>query len=738
MSSPRRKEKGANSNQTAMTSSPRSGRSLRSRRKIDSIDEEDREDLTTGRERSLNVLAQVASETLENEPKPQRRKRKMTMRHLQTLDSLNLEQISELSERNLMMLFADNSANEMTRNFTFTCCLMPKKCREKFTSFGNEERARSSVSQHLLEHIEQLKKEAKDLGTKFKFTAEPVHTRDRKLSELCSTKKRKNATIKKGPPLGSVKFKELSGKYTALKHSHAQSESNSDGDRSCEEESCDENTDGSLSPKHSQKLSHKHSKSVTENSNKPNSDTDTSDQDNTVKRIEENEQFIIDLLSRTQPHHDHCYTTIFGKRKGIDKMHFDLDSSENEEEDHMDVGNSSYNPIQNIITGLPEEEETLKNKNDKRHPILFLRHRSPDENVPMVSKEEIISESTSEEEYDAHSGQKPYPPMPKSALAQKGRIPIPEEFELLSGSEGEVDTKVTKKKKNSKTGNWLKRGDGGLEWEPKLALKYIRDLKNKKKDEKFSLRCKICKDKTFTAAATLMYHYRSHAGIKPFVCLICNTTFTRQHSLNYHMLIHNNQSRFTCKDCGRKFRHPSHFKEHLRRHTGETPFECMDCGQKFKTRNTYKRHLKTRHGKLLTATGIHQMSKEEFARVRTRPHKGFKYYSTEMFEKYEKLDKEFSEAMKAHPNLTPIPDSLRNSINRNGESSGRKQHSESDTESDEDLSTSSDSESEDDDEEEDTDGTKEDQEESDDGKEANSEEEENNSLYVPVGIVVKS
>lgn len=50
------------------------------------------------------------------------------------------------------------------------------------------------------------------------------------------------------------------------------------------------------------------------------------------------------------------------------------------------------------------------------------------------------------------------------------------------------------------------------------------------------------------------------SGIKPFVCLICNTTFTRQHSLNYHMLIHNNQSRFTCKDCGRKFRHPSHFK----------------------------------------------------------------------------------------------------------------------------------------------------------------------------------
>ena len=44
----------------------------------------------------------------------------------------------------------------------------------------------------------------------------------------------------------------------------------------------------------------------------------------------------------------------------------------------------------------------------------------------------------------------------------------------------------------------------------------------------------------------------------------------------------------------------------------------MDCGLKFKTRNTYKRHLKTRHGKLLTASGIHQLSLEEFAKVRTR------------------------------------------------------------------------------------------------------------------------
>ena len=47
----------------------------------------------------------------------------------------------------------------------------------------------------------------------------------------------------------------------------------------------------------------------------------------------------------------------------------------------------------------------------------------------------------------------------------------------------------------------------------KLALKYIRELRYKSRpNEAVTLVCKICRDKTFTATATLLYHYRSHAG----------------------------------------------------------------------------------------------------------------------------------------------------------------------------------------------------------------------------------
>ncbi|XP_076639254.1 uncharacterized protein LOC143351533 isoform X2 [Colletes latitarsis] len=159
--------------------------------------------------------------------------------------------------------------------------------------------------------------------------------------------------------------------------------------------------------------------------------------------------------------------------------------------------------------------------------------------------------------------------------------------------------------------------------EREMALAFMDRIKKKGNPTGSNLQCRICNPpRSFTAPTTLVSHYRSHAGIKPYECRICRAVFTRRHSLKYHMLIHQNQTRFTCADCGKKFRHPSHFREHRRRHTGEAPFGCDDCGQRFKTRNTYKRHLKTRHGKVLTTTGeLLYLSEEDFQKVRTNKKK---------------------------------------------------------------------------------------------------------------------
>ncbi|KAG7199250.1 hypothetical protein KM043_018116 [Ampulex compressa] len=163
--------------------------------------------------------------------------------------------------------------------------------------------------------------------------------------------------------------------------------------------------------------------------------------------------------------------------------------------------------------------------------------------------------------------------------------------------------------------------------EREMALAFMDRIKKKGNPTGNNLECHICNPpRSFTAPTTLVSHYRSHAGIKPYECRICRAVFTRRHSLKYHMLIHQNQTRFTCADCGKKFRHPSHFREHRRRHTGEAPFGCDDCGQRFKTRNTYKRHLKTRHGKVLTTTGeLLYLSEEDFQKVQTNRKKKFDF-----------------------------------------------------------------------------------------------------------------
>ncbi|XP_061165914.1 uncharacterized protein LOC133174827 [Saccostrea echinata] len=626
MATPKQKEK-LTKEKSKKTVSPGSDRTLRQRKiKVETEDED-------SSYMSLDVLAQVASATLEKEPAGSKHKspaKRITKRNVQNLEMFNLEQIQLLSERCLVNFFSKLTSNEITRNFIFTCALMPDKCEVQYKSFGNETQARLRMKKHLNAHIQDLLKEQKDPKNKNmqEFVAEPVHVKEKRQKEISGPKRK--------PTTGSKNYvynrtsKPKRKRYTELDAQVPSDQNELVDEADVQMERVDGDDKESLIQQHFsersfmlRKYAHKQSTRLQQKLMKKGETTkevtieggEESDVgDDTEKRIEENEQFIIELLSRTQPHHDHGYTTIFGKKKGIEDIEFE--SNEEEVNDSTDYG-QIYGKTGIIIHPDRKAEPILCLGNVSVMDELSSSGTSTDEasKTIIVCAEEIIDENPEEEinlvegtEKVGDSGKRPYPPMPRFPGAWKGRIADDELY-----NDDEDFSMLRKRRKVDK--------EGSAEWERKAALKCIRELKGKKKDDKQPLYCRICKDKTFTASATLMYHYRSHAGIKPFVCLICNTTFTRQHSLNYHMLIHNNQSRFTCKDCGRKFRHPSHFKEHLRRHTGETPFVCTDCPQRFKTRNTYKRHLKTRHGKLLTADGIRWLSVEEFAKIRTKPYR---------------------------------------------------------------------------------------------------------------------
>ncbi|XP_060562066.1 uncharacterized protein LOC132721710, partial [Ruditapes philippinarum] len=159
---------------------------------------------------SLDVLAHVASETLKKEPNRAKKNekssnKKLSLRTIGTVESLSLEQILGLTEKTVLNLFTESSANELARTFTFTCQLIPKQCQKQYTSFGSEMRARTEMKKHVYRHLSDLEK---DSETGNKFMAEPVHIRNKRLLSYNTVKKTPSKKTKlSAPKIDLVKTK---------------------------------------------------------------------------------------------------------------------------------------------------------------------------------------------------------------------------------------------------------------------------------------------------------------------------------------------------------------------------------------------------------------------------------------------------------------------------------------------------------------------------------------------------
>lgn len=128
----------------------------------------------------------------------------LTKRNVQTMDRLNLTQINHLSEKLLVNMFSDTSADEMRKQYTYTCYLVPDTCHENITVYGNELKARMRMREHLQQHLVQLKHKH-EYGMflscslmqnvcsiimfsfsdeSFDFTAEPIHARKKRIAGI--------------------------------------------------------------------------------------------------------------------------------------------------------------------------------------------------------------------------------------------------------------------------------------------------------------------------------------------------------------------------------------------------------------------------------------------------------------------------------------------------------------------------------------------------------------------------
>ncbi|KAK7103177.1 hypothetical protein V1264_018136 [Littorina saxatilis] len=535
-------------------------------------------------------------------PKPQ----KWTKRNLQTVEAITFDMLVKLPTKTLVDLFSErlHTDNQYEDRITFLCKFFedPAVCSEEFKGYRNEDQVRRRMEEHMVKHRNELIK--KGVSSKdFKTTSVQFRVKQEKQAEIKRKKVSSSSASKRNSKFTSIKANSPEDEQAMQEED--QSEQSDIGTKSAKKKASKAKKVKRETPrKQTSKHANKENKPTTTSSTATDSSTPSVQRKKKVKNpslsetsgsegapAESATQDEADEL-KPYPHCDHDYSTPAGHERKV----YEHSGSEDEMADSDDEAS--------ISSGVSLDSRASQDLSRGIH-----LYDAGLTNTPMVCKEETFHESMPEK--------KVFPSATKST--GRGQLYVPEE------ENGYLDDELDSKagiKKQRRPALPRTKNDEIPEWEKRSALKYIRELKQRKKDEKIEYVCKICKEgKKFTAGATLIYHYRSHAGIKPFECSDCGQKFTRQHSKNYHMMIHRNESRFVCKDCGKRFRHPSHYNEHKRKHTGETPYECEDCKMKFKTRNTYKRHLKTRHGKLLTARGIKRMSREEFAKVRTKPYK---------------------------------------------------------------------------------------------------------------------